>query len=167
LIVNFETAYCSRIFSYDKNNINENGIVPYADLLNHSQNANTTWYYDNTKNVFVVEATENIKKKTEIYDSYGHKTNMQLLLYYGFTIKNNKLSELNFVYKNKLLTIHYNTNITELIADKNVINKLKKILEHHTTKIKNNEIKDNNILNIYNDEINLIKKILQMNDIKI
>ena len=44
---------------------------------------------------------------------------------------------------------------------------LKKILEHHTTKIKNNEIKDNNILNIYNDEINLIKKILQMNDIKI
>ena len=92
---------------------------------------------------------------------------MQLLLYYGFTIKSNKHSELNFVYKNELFTIDYNTNITELITDKNVINKLKKILEHHTTKLKNNEIKDNNILNIYNDEINLIKKILQMDDIKI
>jgi len=167
LFLKFRIYICSRIFGYDKNNSHENGIVPYADLLNHSQNANTKWYYDSIKNVFVVEATKNIKKNTEIYDSYGHKTNMQLLLYYGFTIKSNKHSELNFVYKNELFTIDYNTNIKELIADKNVINKLKKILEHHTTKLKNNEIKDNNILNIYNDEINLIKKILQMDDIKI
>jgi len=162
LFLKFRIYICSRIFSYDKNNNdNENGIVPYADLLNHSQNPNTKWYYDNIKDVFVVEATKNIKKNTEIYDSYGSKTNMQLLMYYGFTIKNNKLSELKFIYKNELLTIDYNTNIIELFTDKDVIHKLRKILEHHNTKIKNGEIKDNNILNIYNDEIKLIRKILK------
>ena len=160
LFLKFRIYICSRIFSYTKNNNEENGIVPYADLLNHSQNPNTTWYYDDTKNVFVVESTKNIKKNTEIYDSYGQKTNIQLIMYYGFSIKNNKFSKLNFIHENKLFTLDYNTD-KELITQKNIINKLKKILDHHTKKIKDNEIKDNNILNIYSDEINIIKKFIK------
>jgi len=175
LFLKFRIYVCSRIFSYNKDNIEENGMVPYADLLNHSIEPNTTWYYDNLKNVFVVEATKNINKNEEIYDTYGSKTNMQLLMYYGFTIKNNKLSELNLNHKKTLFTIGYNSNIKEIILNscpidfsddikvskKSLIHKIKKILNHHTKKIKGGKIKDNNILNIYNDEINLIKNVLQ------
>lgn len=175
LFLKFRIYICSRIFSYTKHNREENGLVPYADLLNHSEDPNSTWYYDDKKEVFVVEATKNIKKEEEIYDTYGSKTNMQLIMYYGFSIKNNKLSELNFVHRNRLFTINYDSNIKELMRNSNIINynkdtdkfsegsvkgKIKKLLEHHVKKIKGGKISDDNILNIYNDEINLIKNIL-------
>ena len=159
LFLKFRIYVCSRIFGYDKNNIEENGMVPYADLLNHSQKPNTTWFFDDSKKVFVVKATKNIPKNTEIFDSYGSKTNIQLIMYYGFSINNNKYSELNFVHKDILYTIDYKTNIKN-ITKKSGISKMEKILEHHLKKIENGEIKDNNILNIYNDEINIIKYIL-------
>lgn len=176
LFLRFRVYICSRIFSYIKHNKEENGLVPYADLLNHSEDPNSTWYYDDKKEVFVVEATKNINKNEEIYDTYGNKTNMQLVMYYGFSIKNNKLSELNFIHRNRLFTVNYNSNIKELIKYSNIVNynknsdkftenslkdKIQKILEHHTKKIKGGKINDINILNIYHDEINLIKNILQ------
>ena len=43
-----------------------------------------------------------------------------------------------------------------------IIKKLKDILESHQYKLKENKIVDNNILNIYNDEISIIKKILRL-----
>jgi len=176
LFLRFRIYICSRIFSYTKHNKEENGLVPYADLLNHSEDPNTTWYYDDKKEVFVVEATKDIKKKEEIYDTYGNKTNMQLIMYYGFSIKNNKLSELNFVHRNRLFTINYDSNIKELMRYSNIVNynkdsdkfteesiknKIHKLLEHHTKKIKSEKINDDSIFNIYNDEINLMKNILQ------
>lgn len=101
---------------------------------------------------------------------------MQLIMYYGFSIKNNKLSELNFVHRNRLFTINYNSNIKELMKYSNIVNynkesdkfteesiknKIKKLLEHHTKKINSEKINDDSIFNIYNDEINLMKNILQ------
>jgi hypothetical protein len=165
----FRIYVCSRIFSYTKNYKEENGMVPYADLLNHSQNPNTTWYYDDVKNVFVVEATKNIKKNSEIYDSYGMKTNVQLIMYYGFSIKNNKFSVLDISHNHR----HYQFDHNDKIDDYNIFDedmndsskeslkkKLKSILEKHIRKIKNNEITDTNILNIYLDEIRIIKGLL-------
>lgn len=154
LFLKFRIYICSRIFGYDKKNNIECGMIPYADLFNHSENSNTTWYYDDNKKVFVVEAIKNIKKNHEIYDTYGDKTNIELILYYGFSIKNNKYSELNFILNNNLITLNYNNK--NFIIDEKIKKKIKKILEHHIKKIESGEITDNNILNIYNDEINII-----------
>lgn len=153
---------CSRIFSFIKDGTEEYGMVPYADLLNHSQNFNTKWDYNNKKNCFEVIATKNIKANTEIYDSYGQKTNFELLLYYGFTIKDNIYSELIIKNKNKILKISKKKLLeNNIIIDKDsiFINKLKNILKKHEEKIK--KIKDENIISIYNDEISIIKMYLE------
>ena len=42
--------------------------------------------------------SKDIKKNSEIYDSYGNKSNVQLIMYYGFSIKDNKHSKLNFMH---------------------------------------------------------------------
>ena len=152
LFLKFRILVCSRIFGYIRNGEEENGMVPYADLLNHSQNPNTTWYFDDKLKSFVVIATKDIKKNSEIYDSYGNKSNVQLIMYYGFSIKDNKHSKLNFMHKGDLIELDRDSTVTQ----KDVLKKLKDILSHH----EGAKITDNNILNIYNDEISIIKNIV-------
>ena len=155
LFLKFRILACSRIFGYMKNSEHDTGMVPYADLLNHSENPNTTWKYDDSKKAFIVIATKYIPKKTEIFDSYGNKSNVQLMMYYGFSIKDNKNSSLFVKNKHNLIELNYNNSSKPLSKDD--IHKLKKILKHHEYIIKNKHINDINILNIYNDEIQIIK----------
>jgi hypothetical protein len=85
----YRVLVSSRNFGYERGGVEESGLVPYADLLNHSPRPNTVWYFDDASCCFVVEATKNIRPGTEICDSYGTKPNNELFLYYGFTIPNN------------------------------------------------------------------------------
>lgn len=156
LFLKYRIYVCSRIFGYVKNSNDELGMVPYADLLNHSAEPNTTWRYDDNMKSFIVVATKDIPKNTEIYDSYGNKTNVQLVMYYGFSIKNNIHSVLNFMHKNQLYELDHESS--KDILSKSVIKKLSSILNHHTDLIKSGSINDHNILNIYNDEISIINK---------
>lgn len=80
----------SRLFGVAINKIKTDVLVPYADMLNHSPQNQTSWYYDDLVESFVVEAIDTIKKGKEIFDSYGKKTNTSYLLNYGFTILNNR-----------------------------------------------------------------------------
>ena len=166
LFLKYRILVCSRVFGYTKNNQDETGLVPYADLFNHSQKCNTTWYFDDSLDSFILKATSDIKKNSEIYDSYGEKTNNELLLYYGFTIKNNKNSRLYMKDSSDIIELDYNTKLSDIVDKDNkkekIIRKLKTILESHQNKIKEGTIKDNNISNIYNDEISIIKKILKL-----
>ena len=83
----------SRIFGISINNVKTDVLVPFADLLNHKRPRQTQWYYDDRINGFVIQATEDIMKGSEIYDSYGKKSNGRFLLNYGFSIENNDCSE--------------------------------------------------------------------------
>ena len=165
LFLKYRILVCSRVFGYIKNNKEETGLVPYADLFNHSQKSNTTWYFDDNLDCFILKATSDIKKNSEIYDSYGEKTNDELLLYYGFTIKNNKNSRLYIKDSNNIIELDYNTKLSDIgykeSQKEKIIKKLKNILENHQNKIKEGTITDANILNIYNDEVSIIKKILK------
>ena len=155
----FRIMVCSRIFSYDRKNREELGMVPYADLFNHSlHHANTEWYFDDITNSFIVRATQFIPKKKEILDSYGEKTNFELFLYYGFTLPHNPYSTLEFRYRTKeyILTAH-----SHPICIPSIEKYIQKILIHHEEKIKKKKIQDPNILTIYLDEIRIIKSILQ------
>ena len=52
----------SRIFGITVNNIKTDGFVPYADMLNHKRPRQTTWYYDQEKEGFVIEACDDIPR---------------------------------------------------------------------------------------------------------
>ena len=163
----YRILVCSRIFGYYKNSGEEIGMVPYADLLNHSHSPNTTWYFDDNLEAFIVKATTDIKKNSEILDSYGDKKNIELIMYYGFSIKNNIYSELNFMHNNQVINVTHKDSIISLMNNNEIhkndkdkiIKKLKKISDSHKIKIK--KVNDNNIKNIYNDEIRIIDKVLK------
>ena len=83
----------SRIFGIQIGENKTDVLAPFADLLNHKRPRQTQWYYDNVLESFVIQAIEDIDKGSEIFDSYGKKTNSRFLLNYGFALDNNDSSE--------------------------------------------------------------------------
>ena len=83
----------SRIFGIQIGENKTDVLAPFADLLNHKRPRQTQWYYDDNLQSFVIEATENIKEGSEVFDSYGRKTNVRFLLNYGFCLDDNDTSE--------------------------------------------------------------------------
>jgi hypothetical protein len=165
LFIKYRIIVDSRAFTYEKKNEFEVGLVPYADLFNHSYSSNIYWYFDDTKKAFIVQAFEDIKSNSEIFFSYGEKSNIQLVIHYGFSLKNNPYSDLSFMYKNKKITLSKNSNLDlilnlfQFIEYKNqIIKYLQKKLLLHQEYIK--KTRDYNIRNILNDEIQIIRTVL-------
>jgi hypothetical protein len=156
LFVKYRIMVASRIFGYLKNGEHESGMVPYVDLLNYSPVHNTTWYYDDNQDAFILRATENISKNSELLDDYGEKSNIEFLLYYGFTIPNNKNSTLRINYKKNPVELNKTSILSESVVDVIGLKKaLQKMYEHHIKMLP--KIKDENIMNIYLDEIDIIR----------
>jgi histone-lysine N-methyltransferase SETD3 len=74
----------SRIFGIEINGTSTDIVAPMADMLNHRNEIHTTWSYDNASCCFVIKALENIAPGSEIYDSYGCKSQHRFLLNYGY-----------------------------------------------------------------------------------
>ena len=53
-------------------------------MLNTLPEKNTEWKYDDSRNGFVMEASEDIAQGAQVFDSYGEKCNYQFFLNYGF-----------------------------------------------------------------------------------
>ena len=83
----------SRIFGISIGEYKTDVLAPFADLLNHKRPGQTQWYYDDVINAFVIQAIEDIQEGSEIFDSYGKKTNARFLLNYGFCLDNNDSHE--------------------------------------------------------------------------
>ena len=79
----------SRVYGVTINGKKETIIAPFADLLNHKFESHTYWNYDDKTNSFFIRGISNIQKGSEIFESYGLKSNRQFLLYYGFIIEKN------------------------------------------------------------------------------
>ena len=104
-------------------------------------------------------ATKDIPKNREIYDSYGNKTNVQLAMYYGFTIKQNPYSTLNFGHNGVLITLDKDDRLLNLEKGQPQLkNLLQKKLESHMKNIEKTD--DENIKNLLLDEIIIIKKLI-------
>lgn len=166
----FRLLVGSRIFGYSKHGESISGIIPYIDMINHSIEPNTTWYYDNLSESFVLVSTKLIPPGNEIVDDYGVSNNLELLLYYGFTIKQNPKPILKFIsgdieylFDTSFTLKNYETDKLNII-----IEKIKKIYSHHMEILP--KITNSNILQIYLDEIIVIKyllKIMQVNFIQV
>jgi len=72
-------------------------MVPFLDLLNHSDKNNTHWYYDEKKGGYILIAIRDIEKNEEITDSYGKYYNSLLYKTYGFVIPGNSYHDIIYV----------------------------------------------------------------------
>uniref|UniRef100_A0A7S3N3N8 Rubisco LSMT substrate-binding domain-containing protein n=1 Tax=Strombidium inclinatum TaxID=197538 RepID=A0A7S3N3N8_9SPIT len=87
----------SRIFGITVNGVKTDGFVPYADMLNHKRPRQTTWYYSDERQGFVIEACDDIERGSQVYDSYGKKCNSRFFLNYGFINPGNDANEVPLV----------------------------------------------------------------------
>ena len=97
-----------------------NTMVPYLDLINHSDKNNTHWYYEEKNEGYNLIAMRDIEAYEEITDSYGKYSNSILYKNYGFVIPGNINHE------------HININIYDIIFDLNIDslnNEIKNIFE--------------------------------------
>lgn len=69
------------------------GLVPYADMLNHSEEKNVVWFFDKEKKAFIIRGKNQIDKGGAVLDSYGSKCNSRFLINYGFALDNNTANE--------------------------------------------------------------------------
>ena len=72
-------------------------LIPFADMLNHSKDANIDWKFTDTE--FIMSATENIAEHEELFDSYGPKSNYETFLHYGFVEPNLELNVVRVIAK--------------------------------------------------------------------
>ena len=75
-----------------------NTMVPFLDLINHSDKNNTYWYYEDLDDGYTLIAVRDIEKYEEITDSYGKYHNSMLYRTYGFVIPGNIYGD--YVYVN-------------------------------------------------------------------
>ena len=154
----------SRVFDINiKGKINK-AFVPYADLLNHRNNPQTYWNFDDKIDSFIIKGVADIKKGEEIFDSYGRKPNHLLLLNYGFTIINNSANEIivdlvlnkNYPYFEEKISykkISFKNPITtelklEILHNLCSIDKTAKFIGNYNDSIKGNLYTDKVIGNI-------------------
>lgn len=64
-------------------------MCPIIDSLNHSDSVNSSIEFEYFRDTFVVSTDMNYGKGSQIFISYGEKTNEQLLQYYGFVLDDN------------------------------------------------------------------------------
>ena len=74
----------SRNFGVTIRGLETNIQVPIADMFNTRTPKNTLWYYEDSKNGFIVEAVTDVKKGEQLFDSYGKKCNYRFFLNYAF-----------------------------------------------------------------------------------
>lgn len=87
----------SRIFGITINGVKTDGFVPYADMLNHKRPRQTTWFYSDQREGFIIEACDDIPRGSQVYDSYGRKCNSRFFLNYGFINMNNDANEVPII----------------------------------------------------------------------
>ena len=147
-----------------------NTLVPFLDLLNHNNDYNTWFIYDEKREGFSLYAIKDIEKNEEITISYGRLNNIYLYSMYGFTLKDNIYSSnINVKIDGKKLTIFPKEKEEQIkrtmklfknYDKKTLLIKLKETLmnrlnEYQTILKKFND--DINIINICNDLIITVK----------
>jgi hypothetical protein len=162
-ILYLKTIVDTRAFEYIKNNEKTQGLVPYADLLNHSNEENSLWFFNDETDRFEIFALREIYECEQICLSYGIRKNIDLLTQYGFTIEDNSYNELCIQRPrtNLLVTFTYRDSYLSITMDEDkeeLAKLLRKKYMNHQKQIK--KIKNKNIKQIFLDEIKIIKRLL-------
>lgn len=80
-------AFPQLIIDGNISNINEAFLYPIVDLLNHRNDTKVRWTFEDDSVEFI--SLQRLKDGEEVFNSYGDKSNEELLLNYGFVQENN------------------------------------------------------------------------------
>lgn len=155
------TIVGSRNFGIVIDNVSRSAMVPICDLLNHDPNPDVTWGFNQRTRSFKMVSNRYLKKGKPITDTYGIKSNLKYLLFYGFTIENNYKNDViyinlvhgnnNMLFKNsikKQVTGYLSTNINSTLFHD--------IMLFLRVAVSDNEIlKNNKIISYYQKPINI------------
>lgn len=87
----------TRIFGLVIDGVKTDGLVPYADMLNHKRprdgGSDTKWTYDDSVRGFTIVSLKTIPRGEQVYDSYGRKCNSRFFVNYGFSLEENEDNE--------------------------------------------------------------------------
>lgn len=83
----------TRIFGLNIEAVKTDGLVPYADMLNHRLPRETKWSFEDSMRGFVITSLKTIPRGEQIYDSYGRKCNNRFFVNYGFALDENEDNE--------------------------------------------------------------------------
>lgn len=90
----FQTRSASTVGDYS---IGSAVILPIYDLINHAQDHNTGWFWDEQREVWLVRALRPIMAGEQITDNYGCRSNPQMMSAYGFYLPRSKCDHLDVV----------------------------------------------------------------------
>lgn len=155
------TIVGSRNFGIVIDNVSRSAMVPICDLLNHDPKPDVTWGFNQRTRSFKMVSNRYLKKGKPITDTYGIKSNLKYLLFYGFTIENNYKNDViyinlvhgnnNMLFKNsikKQVTGYLSTNINSTLFHD--------IMLFLRVAVSDNEIlKNNKIISYYQKPINI------------
>jgi histone-lysine N-methyltransferase SETD3 len=83
----------TRQFGVTVDGVETDGLVPYADMLNHKLPRETEWTYDEKNRQFTIHALQSMKRGVQVFDSYGRKCNSRFFVNYGFSLDENPDNE--------------------------------------------------------------------------
>lgn len=86
-------AVITRIFGLVIDGLKTDGMVPYADMLNHRLPRETRWMFDDSCTGFTITSIPAIQRGEQVFDSYGRKCNNRFFINYGFTVRDNPDNE--------------------------------------------------------------------------
>ena len=79
----------SRFVTVNKNNTSYRCMVPFFDMLNHSNFSSVGHFYDETSDCLNLTTITSLSQSNEITLSYGKLSNTKLMMLYGFTLLEN------------------------------------------------------------------------------
>jgi len=138
-------------------NINGNycsSMVPLADMLNHSSDAMTRWFYNNKLSSYQMVSKRGINSGVEITDSYGDKENHKYFMYYGFLLDG---ADTRVFLKTRKFSGEFNDNFNS-DSMKNLLNYLRRLFLEKEEKFRLG------FLSVYNEKktirelINILKR---------
>lgn len=92
------TVVITRIYGVVIDGIKTQALVPFADMLNHNNNPETQWFFDDINKVFKIVSKKKFNVNVPIYDSYGKKCNSRFFVNYGFVLDRNMENTVRFIF---------------------------------------------------------------------
>jgi histone-lysine N-methyltransferase SETD3 len=91
-------AVISRTFSMTQDGALVPCLVPLQDMINESKFWDSHWSFSEEGQFFEVKTVRAVARGQEFFTSYGDKSNLRLLLQYGFVHEDNEHNEITMLF---------------------------------------------------------------------
>lgn len=91
-------AVVSRAFTLPRDGTQEPCLVPIVDMINDGRPWDSEWRWSEDEQHFQVKCVSHVPQGQEFHTTYGNRSNLRLLLQYGFVHDNNTHDEVMLLF---------------------------------------------------------------------